>query len=58
MSTIKVNIFDFDKDIYGETIVVKLLHYVRAEEKFNGVDALKEQLNKDRIAIKEVLKKV
>ncbi len=56
--TIEVNIFDFDKDIYGETIVVKLLHYIRSEVKFNGVDALKEQLNKDRIAIKEVLKKV
>ena len=56
--TIEVNIFDFDKDIYGETIVVKLLHYIRAEVKFNGVDALKEQLNNDRISVKEVLKKV
>ena len=53
--TIEVNIFDFDQDIYGESIVVKLLHYIRSEEKFNGVDALKEQLHKDRIAVKDML---
>ncbi len=55
--TIEVNIFNFDQDIYGESIVVKLLHYIRPEVKFNGVDALKEQLNKDRIAVKELLEK-
>ncbi len=53
--TIEVNIFDFDQDIYGESIVVKLLHYIRSEVKFNGIDALKEQLNKDSIAVKDML---
>ena len=53
--TIEVNIFDFDQDIYGESIVVKLLHYIRSEVKFNGIDALKEQLNKDSIVVKDML---
>jgi len=45
---IEVNIFDFDKDIYGSTLRVHLKKYLRGEQKFNGLDALKEQLAKDR----------
>ena len=46
---IEVNIFDFDDDIYGATVRVYLKKYLRAEQKFNGLDALKEQLATDRI---------
>ena len=48
--TIEVNIFDFDKDIYGETLRISLIQYLRSEEKFNGLTALKEQLAKDKEA--------
>lgn len=47
---IEVNIFDFDQDIYGETLTVTLKKHLRSEVKFNGLDALKEQLVKDREA--------
>ncbi len=47
---IEVNIFDFDEDIYGETLRVYIKHYLRAEIKFTGLDALKEQLAKDKEA--------
>ena len=46
---IEVNIFDFDLDIYGETIKVYVRSHLRKEQKFNGIDALKEQLGKDKI---------
>ncbi|MBB4801044.1 riboflavin kinase/FMN adenylyltransferase [Flavobacterium nitrogenifigens] len=46
--TIEVHLFDFDKDIYDQNIEVSLLHYIREEQKFSSVDALKEQLNHDR----------
>ncbi len=46
---IEVNIFDFDADIYGATLRVHLKKYLRGEQKFNGLDALKEQLAKDKI---------
>ncbi len=46
---IEVNIFDFDADIYGQTIQVHLQHYLRGEVKFNGLDELKEQLRKDKL---------
>lgn len=47
---IEVNIFDFDADIYGQTLQVHLLHYLRGEVKFNGLDELKAQLKKDKEA--------
>jgi len=45
---IEVNIFDFDTAIYGSTLRVHLKRYLRGEQKFSGLDALKEQLAKDR----------
>jgi riboflavin kinase/FMN adenylyltransferase len=48
--TIEVNIFDFDEDIYGQIITVTLIKHLRSEQKFNGLDALKAQLAKDKLA--------
>ncbi|HUS03070.1 MAG TPA: bifunctional riboflavin kinase/FAD synthetase [Chitinophagaceae bacterium] len=47
--TIEINIFDFDKDIYGETIRVYLKKYLREEKKFPGLDELKEAIGQDKI---------
>ena len=47
--TIEVNIFDFDEDIYGATLRIYVKKYLRAEQKFNGLDALKAQLAKDKL---------
>ena len=45
----EVNIFDFDETIYGKTVKVSLVKRLRSEVKFNGLDALKEQLTKDKV---------
>ncbi|MGH2564843.1 MAG: bifunctional riboflavin kinase/FMN adenylyltransferase, partial [Ginsengibacter sp.] len=45
---IEVNIFDFDRSIYGETIRVYVKYFLRKEVKFNGLEELKEQLTIDR----------
>lgn len=45
---IEVNIFDFDKDIYGQKIKVVLKDYIRDEKKFNSLDDLVKQLSKDK----------
>ncbi len=47
--TIEVNIFDFDKDIYGATLRIHIKQFLRSEVKFSGLDALKEQLAKDKL---------
>ncbi len=45
---IEVNIFNFDRDIYGQTISVEFVKRLRNEEKFASLDALKEQLEEDK----------
>ena len=46
----EVNLFDFDKEIYGETIRLYVKKYLRSEVKFNGLEELKQQLHKDKEA--------
>ena len=46
---IEVNIFDFDKQIYGETVRVYVKKYLRAELKFNSLDDLITQIGQDKI---------
>lgn len=45
--TIEVHFFDFNKDIYNQKIQINLLERIRDEQKFDSVDALKSQLQKD-----------
>lgn len=45
----EVNIFDFDETIYGKHVKVSLKKRLRSEVKFNGLDALKAQLAKDKL---------
>ena len=45
---IEVNLFGFDADIYGKTIRTELHYFLRSERKFDGLDALKAQLQQDR----------
>jgi riboflavin kinase/FMN adenylyltransferase len=53
--TIEIHIFDFDEDIYDETITILFVDRLRDEKKFDSLDALKEQLVKDREQSKQLL---
>ncbi|HHV02432.1 MAG: riboflavin biosynthesis protein RibF [Bacteroidales bacterium] len=46
--TIETHIFDFDDNIYGLDIKVRILKHHRQEIAFPSLDALKEQLKKDK----------
>ena len=46
--TVETFLFDFDRDLYGQTVTVEFCHYIRPERKFFGVSQLKEQMEKDR----------
>ena len=52
---IEVNIFDFDEEIYGDTLTVHIIKRLRNEQKFNGLEELKAQLLKDSEQAKAVL---
>ena len=54
--TIEVNIFDFEKDIYGETIEVDFYDRLRDEVKFDSQEVLAEQINKDKESVQEILR--
>jgi riboflavin kinase/FMN adenylyltransferase len=49
--TIETNIFDFDEDIYGLDMKITFVRKIRDEVKFDSLDALREQLEKDRAVI-------
>jgi riboflavin kinase/FMN adenylyltransferase len=51
--SIEVNIFDFDEMIYGKKLTIFLKFKIRDEIKFDSVEALVEQLNKDRGAAQD-----
>ncbi|GAB1613095.1 bifunctional riboflavin kinase/FAD synthetase [Mammaliicoccus lentus] len=53
--SIEVNIFDFEESIYGERVEVFWHHFIRPEQKFNGIDALVEQISKDKEKAKSLL---
>lgn len=53
---VETYIFNFIKEVYGEEVTIEIIQYVRPEIKFNSIDELKEQLNKDKQFAKEYLK--
>ncbi len=54
--TIEVNIFDFDKEIYDESITIFFVDRIRDEIKFENLTELRDQLQKDEITVLELLK--
>ena len=51
----EVNIFDFDKEIYGDTLRVYVKKYLRPEAKFETVEDLVKQIDQDKIESLKVL---
>lgn len=53
---IEVNIFDFDKDIYGESLTVYFHKLIRGDARFNDLEELKQQLHRDKEEALRILK--
>ena len=51
---LEVHLFDFSGDLYGQTLAVSFLAWLRPEQKFAAVDALIAQMNDDSAAAKAV----
>lgn len=54
--TLEVNIFDFDGDLYGQTISVSFVKRLRAERRFESPEALAIQLKADKEQVKDILR--
>jgi riboflavin kinase/FMN adenylyltransferase len=47
MRTIEVNIFEFEKTIYGDTLTIFFIELIRTDQKFENMAALQQQLRQD-----------
>ena len=52
---IEVNVFDFDNDIYGSTVRVYVKKFLRAEIKFDTLEALVKKIDQDKVESLKVL---
>ena len=52
---LEVWLFDFDGDLYGQTLETQLIAFLRGEETFADLDALKRQINADASAARAAL---
>ena len=54
-SLLEAHLLDFDGDLYGETAKVRFVDFLRSERKFDGIDALVEQLQLDIAHARQLL---
>lgn len=54
--TIEAYIFDFNRDIYGHEITVEFIEWIREERKFETLDLMIEEIRRDEIKAREILK--
>ncbi|WP_017740729.1 bifunctional riboflavin kinase/FAD synthetase [Scytonema hofmannii] len=53
--SVEVHLFDWSGDLYGKKLAVQLEQFLRPEEKFSSVEALKQQIQQDCIAARAFL---
>ncbi|MEL7834461.1 bifunctional riboflavin kinase/FAD synthetase [Fodinibius sp. Rm-B-1B1-1] len=53
--TLEVNLFDFDREIYGKEVQIRFYSRIRDEKKFDGKEELIEQLKQDQNQAKQIL---
>ena len=51
----EAHLFDFEGDLYGQRMAVEFVAKLRDEQKFDGLDALTEQMHRDARMAREVL---
>lgn len=54
-SLLEAHLLDFDGELYGEEAKVRFGHFLRSERKFEGIEALKAQLDHDIDHARELL---
>ena len=51
---LEINVFDFDKDVYGKEVSFAIEKYIRGISNFSSMEDMKKQLEKDKEAILEL----
>ncbi len=58
IAQVETYIFDFNREVYGKTLAVQPVKRLRSEAKFDSLDALIDQMNKDCIQSREILETI
>lgn len=56
--SLEIHIFDFEGSLYGESLQVEIIDFIREERKFGGIEELKAQIAKDAETAKQLLQSV
>lgn len=54
--SVETHLLDFEGDIYGERMNLEVIHRIRPEQQFSGIDELKAQIARDVASARELLK--
>ena len=52
---LEVHLFDFDEDLYGQTLETDLVGFLRGDERFESLDAMVAQMDCDKVAARTAL---
>jgi riboflavin kinase/FMN adenylyltransferase len=52
---LEAHVFDFSEDIYDQLIRVEMISFIRASQKFDNIEDLIVQMDKDSLIAKEIL---
>jgi riboflavin kinase/FMN adenylyltransferase len=52
---LEVNLFDFDEDLYGQTLEIEMVSFLRGDEKFDGLAAMQAQIARDCARARKLL---
>ena len=55
---LEVHLFDFDEDLYGRDLEIRFVRFLRGEQKFDGIEALKTQIDCDAKAARQALERL
>ena len=45
--TVETYLLDFAGDLYDHVVTIELLHMLRGEQRFDGIEALRAQIERD-----------
>jgi len=56
-NVLEIHVLDFDKEVYGETVMFEIINFVRPIMNFDSIEELKDQIKKDITSVKDLLAK-
>ena len=56
--SVEVNIFDFEGDLYNQSLTVEFIDFIREDSKFDTMEKLVKQIHQDKMSVLKRLKEV